>query len=276
VRASLAHDSNPRAVGAADRGMTSVMGAAPTVRHARSMHIDTSRTVSDLAAGIPGATRIFEARRIDTCCSGDRSLAEACAAAGVRTEDLLAELESAAGHAADGDEPICWEDESLADLAKHLVERHHTYTRDALERLGGLSSKVLAAHGEVHPELKTVRELFEAMDEDLLPHMTREEVVLFPYIEDLETSRRAGRARPFAPFGSVDFPIRAMMHDHDHVGGILRELRSVTRGYAPPADACGSWKALYAELEALDRDLIEHMRLEAEVLFPRTMQLERT
>jgi regulator of cell morphogenesis and NO signaling len=239
------------------------------------MHIDASTTVNDLAAGIPGATKIFEARRIDYCCAGNKSLAEACAAAGVRAEDLLAELERAAGRAVEADDPICWDDERLADLAKHIVERHHVYTRDALERLDGLSRKVLAAHGEAHPELKTVRDLFEAMDEDLLPHMTREEVVLFPYIEDLETSRRAGRARPFAPFGSVDFPIRAMMHDHDHVGGILRQLREVTRKYAAPADACGSWKALYAGLEALDRDLVEHMRLESGVLFPRTIQMER-
>ena len=239
------------------------------------MHIDTSTTVRDLTAGIPGATRIFEARRIDYCCRGACSLAEACAIAGVRAEDLVVELEQAAEWAAEPDDPIQWEHEKLADLAKHIVERHHAYTRQELERLDGLSSKVLAAHGAEHPELKTVRELFEAMNEDLLPHLTREEVMLFPYIEELETARRAGRGRPFAPFGTVDNPIRAMMHDHDHVGGVLRQMRALTRDYSPPEGACGSWKALYAALEALEQDLHEHMHLESNLLFPRAIEMER-
>ena len=129
------------------------------------MHIDTSTTVGDLAAGIPGATRIFEARRIDYCCAGARSLAEACADAGVRADELMAELERAAG-AAESEDPIQWEQERLADLAKHIVERHHAYTRRELERLDGLLRRVLAAHLREHPELETVGELFKAMQED--------------------------------------------------------------------------------------------------------------
>jgi len=42
------------------------------------MNISDGNTVRDLAAGIPGATRVFENLGIDYCCGGQRTLADAC------------------------------------------------------------------------------------------------------------------------------------------------------------------------------------------------------
>ena len=66
-----------------------------------------------------------------------------------------------------------------------------------------------------------------------------------------------------------------MMHDHDHVSGLLRRMRAATRDYSPPPDACVSWRALYSGLAAFEGDLREHMHLESDLLFPRTLELER-
>ncbi len=162
----------------------------------------------------------------------------------------------------------------LGALTKHIVERHHGYARDELDRLDELSRQVLAAHGGEWPELERLRELLEAVGAELRPHMAKEEVVLFPYIQELETARRAGRARPFAPFGSVDAPIRVMMHDHERLRDLLKQMRALTGEYLPPANASSSWKALYAGLEALERDLLEHVDLESNELFPRVLELE--
>jgi regulator of cell morphogenesis and NO signaling len=240
------------------------------------MRIEPSTTIGLLAAGIPGATQIFESVHIDYCCRGARSLAEACADAGLDSAELIAELERAASGGTDWSDEARWGNARLTALMKHIVERHHVYTREELTRLDELSRKVLEVHGAAHPELYTLRALFEAIDRELRPHMTKEEVILFPYIEELEASRRAGRGRPFAPFGSDHGPIRAMMHDHHHVGGELRRLRALTDDYSPPPDACASWKSLYFGLEALEHDLFEHMHLESNLLFPRVLELERT
>ena len=40
--------------------------------------LDPSKTVRDLAIGLPNATRIFEKMKIDYCCGGDKSLGDAC------------------------------------------------------------------------------------------------------------------------------------------------------------------------------------------------------
>jgi len=42
------------------------------------MNITATSTVRDLAAGVPGATRVFENFGIDYCCGGRRTLTAAC------------------------------------------------------------------------------------------------------------------------------------------------------------------------------------------------------
>src|SRR5262249_3104353 len=57
------------------------------------MNITATSTVSDLAAGVPCATRVFENLGIDYCCGGHRTLAAACREANLPVEDLTRSLE---------------------------------------------------------------------------------------------------------------------------------------------------------------------------------------
>jgi regulator of cell morphogenesis and NO signaling len=99
--------------------------------------------------------------------------------------------------------------------------------------------------------------------------MMKEEAILFPFIEALE----AGGA-PAPVFGTIQNPIRMMMMEHDAAADILVRLRSVTKNYALPGDACISFRALYERLQDLEHDLHRHIHLENNVLFPRAVELE--
>jgi regulator of cell morphogenesis and NO signaling len=239
------------------------------------MPIQPTQTVRELAVAIPGATRIFEDFRIDYCCRGARTLADACAADGVALDEVVPRLEHAAARmtaiAEDG-----FHERPLGDLIRHILDRHHTYTRDELARLRPLADKVARVHGSRHPELEQVLALVVELADELGPHLRKEEIVLFPYIEDLETATLARRPHGVPPFGRVENPVRMMMLEHDHCGIILRKLRELTSGYAAPANACGSYQALYAGLDALERDLHQHIHLESNILFPRAIVLEGT
>jgi regulator of cell morphogenesis and NO signaling len=237
------------------------------------MSIQSTQTVRELAIRIPGATRIFEDFHIDYSCRGARTLEDACKADGVEIDQIAPRLERAAARM-DALAESGWEFRPIRDLARHILERHHTYTRDALDRLGPLVEKVARVHGEKHPELAEIRTWFREIEDDLRPHLIREEVILFPYIETLDAASRAGRPHAVPPFGSVENPVRMMLMEHDHAGDILRKIRDATSGYVAPPDACSSYEALYRGLEALERDLHEHMHLETNLLFPRAIELE--
>ena len=49
-------------------------------------------------------------------------------------------------------------------------------------------------------------------------------------------------------------------------------MRELTSGYALPADACGSYRALYSALTRLEADLHEHINKENNILFPKVRE----
>jgi regulator of cell morphogenesis and NO signaling len=236
------------------------------------MKFDSQTRIGDLVLETPAAMRVFEALNVDYCCGGHRSLAEACAHAGRAYEEVAAGLAAMpAGETAAAD-PSVWREASLTDLIAHIESTHHVFTRQELARVAPLMEKVLRVHGEHHPELERVAECFQAMADDLGPHLEKEERILFPYLRNLE----AGQAPSDCCFGTVQNPVRAMMSEHDQVGDVLRELRKVTRDFTVPEDACGSYRSLYMGLNALEQDLHIHIYLENHLLFPRAIALEET
>ena len=234
--------------------------------------LDTTKTVRELALEVPNSIRVFQKLGIDFCCGGARPIDEACEAAGVELGTFRRLMEEEAARGAQGGRDF--QRVTLAELIRHILDTHHVYTREEMERLNFLLAKVTSKHGEAHPELLSVGALFQRLCAELTPHMFKEEQVLFPYVLRLEEAALADRPAPFAPFGTVENPVRMMLREHDAAGDLLRELRAVTGGYAVPPDACMSFRALYEGLEAFEKDLHQHIHLENNVLFPRAVALE--
>ncbi|HEV2799765.1 MAG TPA: iron-sulfur cluster repair di-iron protein [Pyrinomonadaceae bacterium] len=238
------------------------------------MNISTEKTVREYALEMPQATRIFEKLKIDYCCGGGRSIGAACDAAGVQLDELARLLENAGTTYMPEGVAARVHTGTLAELIDYIIDKHHVFTREEMERIDALLDKVCFKHGESHPEVVHARTLFRRLCDDLKPHMFKEEAVLFPYIKALEEAARRGTAMPFAPFGTVNNPVRMVMFEHDTAGDILRELRAATKDYALPADACLSFRTLYDALENFEQDLHQHIHLENNVLFPRAVKLE--
>jgi regulator of cell morphogenesis and NO signaling len=236
------------------------------------MSIDPTRIVCELALEIPNATRVFEKAKIDYCCGGNRALGEACARAGVEVGEI-ARLLNEPGPAANGS-PVDFQSLSLRDCLDHIVEKHHRFARDEAKRLTGLLDKVCSAHGANHPELFQIQSSFGFLQAELEPHMFKEERVLFPFIAQLEAARAENRAAPRPPFGTMRNPLAAMTLEHDLAGGILRDIRKLSRDFTVPEDACISYRTLYGALEEFEADLHEHIHLENNILFPRALKLE--
>lgn len=234
--------------------------------------ISSTMKVRDVAINSPQATRVLEKLKIDYCCGGDRLLGEACATAGVELatlEQMLDETDSVVKDAG-----LDFQRLSLAELIKYILNTHHVFTKTEMARLEALTTKVVSAHGENHSELLSIKTLCRQLFDDLTQHMFKEEQILFPFVVELEQSLRQDRPAPFAPFGTVNNPIRMMMMEHDTAGEILRELRKLTSDYTVPADGCMSYQTLYQALEGFEQDLHQHIHLENNILFPKAIALE--
>lgn len=213
-------------------------------------------TVGEIVARRPALSRLFEQAGIDYCCGGRKPLEEACRMKGIDAAAFLATLEDEA--AQDSAAPLVnASDMSLAELSDHIERTHHATLKSELPRLGALAEKVAMVHGESDPRLRGLFETFQSFVRDLIPHMAREEEVVFPGI-------RAGSASTDA--------IRRLESEHDGAGAAMAKMRELTDGYRPPEWACNSYRALLDGLARIERDMHEHVHKENNVLFPRALE----
>jgi regulator of cell morphogenesis and NO signaling len=211
------------------------------------------RTLGDLAANHPGATRVFFRHRIDFCCGGKRTLEAACTQAGLDASSIARELDAADVLV----EESRWETRSIADLVDHIEGHHHAALRRDLPPLIAAARKVERVHAEKPNVPAGLADVLTVFWEDMQSHMAKEERVLFPAL-------RRGARGP-----GVAMPIGVMEREHDKHAEALREIRALTDDLDPPLHACATWRALYDGLAHVERDLMEHIHLENNVLFRR-------
>lgn len=238
------------------------------------MQFNNSTTVREIAIEIPGATRIFEKMGIDYCCGGARPITEACHAAGVSLADVARSIEQVKILSQASSESKVWQSESLATLTKHIVNKHHNFTREEIDSIKPLLAKVCSVYGDRAPRLLEIQALFGELNSELIPHMKKEENILFPYITQMEDAISKGLSAPVPMFGTVSNPVRMMMTEHDRAGDVLSKIRRLSNDFNPPADSCVSYQTLYRRLEELEQDLHQHIHLENNILFPRAIEIE--
>lgn len=231
--------------------------------------LDPQRPVGQFVTERMDLARLFDRLGIDYCCGGRKPLAEACAEKGLDVRQVLLEIEESAARPADTP-PHDWSMDSMSNLIDHIILVHHEPLRTELDRLAFLLGKVVEAHGQRHPELLTVRDIFGEFKSDLILHMLKEEKILFPMIKHLETAQ----TMPVFPFESVLNPVLVMEHEHSEAGGALERMRELTGGFRPPEDACVSYSALLAGLAEMEADLHRHVHKENNILFPRARRVE--
>src|SRR5580765_7902914 len=236
------------------------------------MNFSTETRVNEIALSNPGARRVLEDAGVDYCCGGGKSLQDACLHAGVTADEILQRLRQNSELAGPADAE--WKNAPLADLTRHIRERHHQYVRDSIPRVRALLAKIREKHGEKHPEIEEIEKLFGDVAREMTAHMQKEEQILFPYIDTLERSSNGNGSVEPPFFQTVRNPIHAMMKEHDSAGDLVRQIRKASNDYKSPADACTSFQAVYQELRQFEKDLHLHVHLENNILFPRAVELE--
>jgi regulator of cell morphogenesis and NO signaling len=211
--------------------------------------------LADLAVAIPSASRLFQELRLDYCCHGRRSLAEACAERGLDPAAVLARVVAAPPASPNA---LDLAHAPIGELIAYVIARFHDDHRREVPLLVAMAEKVERVHADKASCPRGLHHHLAGFRDAMVAHLDKEEQVLFPAI-------RAGWG------GSCHGPIVRMESEHEEHGAALARTRALAHDLVPPADACTTWRALYLRLARLESDLMEHIHLENNVLFPRVL-----
>lgn len=235
------------------------------------MNITKETIVGELVANDYRTASVFKNSKIDFCCNGNRTIEEACTQKKIESDELIEQLNNVVHQQKDsGVDYKSWPLDLLAD---YIEKKHHRYVEAKILEITPFLEKVVRVHGEHHPELKEVEQLFKASAGELTAHMKKEEMILFPFVRKMMEAQQAHNTlQPH--FGTVQNPIRMMMHEHENEGERFRKIAALTDNYNPPADACNTYKVTFALLKEFEEDLHLHIHLENNILFPKSILLE--
>ncbi|SDG62851.1 iron-sulfur cluster repair di-iron protein [Winogradskyella thalassocola] len=234
---------------------------------------NTQKEIGQFVADDFRTAAIFSKYKIDFCCQGNRTVEEACDKKGIDSNQLMDELNHVLN--SKGGETIDYKSWPLDLLAEYIEKKHHRYVEEKTPILRQFLDKLCKVHGERHPELFKINELFTASSGELASHMKKEELILFPFVKKMVKAKLENSAVQSPQFGTVENPIAMMMEEHDNEGSRFREIDALTNNYTPPADACNTYKVTFAMLEEFEKDLHLHIHLENNILFPEAIKLEQ-
>lgn len=226
--------------------------------------------IGDIVAKFPNAADILKKYRIDFCCGGDRLLSEAIKEQGVNEVKLLEEINTSYGIFKNNIslKDRNWLEAPLDELVEQIINVHHAYLYENLPRISELTTKILRVHGEKHPELSKVHQLFHTIKMELDAHLIEEETVQYPAIKAYSISNN--EADLVKAIGIIE----KLQDEHTGAGNILKELRDITNDYKVPAGACTTYRLTYSKLEEMESDIFQHIHLENNILFPRLHSLK--
>ncbi|MBB6443522.1 iron-sulfur cluster repair di-iron protein [Bacillus benzoevorans] len=228
-----------------------------------TLPFSNTTTVRDIVNQIPKTSDVFKKYRIDFCCGGNTPLDTAVSQSSVSLDVLMHELADVYEKHEQSDDMKVWLNSSSEEIIDHIIHHYHLPLREELNALSPYVTKIARVHGERHPELLKVHELFYELKKDLTEHTLKEEAESFPHILTLEKNPDAENR------AEIIEAIKELEKEHDFAGTILKQLRYITADYNLPHDACGTYTLVFRRLEALESDTFMHVHLENNILFPR-------
>ncbi len=237
--------------------------------------IDQNLLVSDIVSNDYRTADVFRKHGIDFCCGGKWSLKMVCETKNLDIAIIKKELEEAIRiiHLPN---TLRFDEWNIDFLTDYIINVHHQYLRKALPEAKDFLVNFVAGHQKKFPYLPDLLNVFVELSNEMFPHLQQEEIIIFPYITQIAHAYNSKESYAGLLVRTLRKPVEnVMQHEHESVNKSLHQMRQLTNHYALPEDACVSHKVAFLKLLEIDNDLVQHMYLENDILFPRAIAMEK-
>jgi regulator of cell morphogenesis and NO signaling len=237
--------------------------------------IDENACAADIVKKQYKTAAIFKQHGIEYCCGGKWPLKMVCETKGLNTNELLNQLHEASRNISVAPS-LSFANWNIDFLTDYIVNIHHEYLRQALPAVATQLNKFVQEHSRKFPHLAEVETHFDKLHTTMIPHLLQEEEIIFPYIKQIAHAYESRESYASLLVRTLRKPIEDIMHhEHTLLEKILYHFRTLTNSYTPPEACCTSHRLSFSLLRELDDDLVQHMYLENEILFPRAVSMEK-
>jgi len=237
--------------------------------------IDGSSFVNEIVAHDYRTADVFRKYDIEFCCGGKWSLETAAKMHGIELDTLLRELKSATRNIHISNS-LPFDEWKLDFLADYIVNVHHRYLHKVIPEIHEYVEKFVEGHEKKFPELAELRSLFHRMEKHMIPHMQQEEEIIFPYIKQIAYAYNNRESYAGLLVRTLRKPVEDMMkNEHDVTNSQIKRIRAITHDYQLPDKPCAMHRVTFLKLKEFDNDLVQHLHLENNILFPKAIQMEK-
>lgn len=237
------------------------------------MDIQENQIIGELVAKDYRAASVFKKYGIDFCCQGNSTIIDACEKKSIDGKSVVSDLNAIMESQSDQTTDYkAWPIDLLID---YIEKKHHRYVEEKTQEIEPYLEKICRVHGDRHPELFEIKELFHASAGELAVHMKKEELMLFPFLRKMAKAKQRNSKVEAPYFGTVQTPVQMMMNEHNSEGERFRKIEALSSSYMPPQDACNTYRVTFALLREFEEDLHLHIHLENNILFPKAIELEK-
>ncbi len=241
----------------------------------KSYQIEPGSFVTEIVTHDYRTAEVFRKYGIEYCCGGKWPLEMVCQIKNINIKILTKELEDAT-RTVQVPNSLPFNEWDIDFLADYIVHVHHHYLKKQLPEIKTLLLKFADEHRKKYSYIAELEKTFLRLYNELLPHLQQEEEIIFPYIRQITHAFDSRESYASLLVRTLRKPVEEVMnHEHTSVIRAAKKMRELTHDYTAPAQACVSHKVVFLKLKELDNDLMQHMHLENNILFPRAIEMEK-
>ena len=231
--------------------------------------IQLTETVGTSAAKDYTNTNIFKNMRTDFCCIDDKIPGEVGSDAGTTEAKMSAASKQILFKKPNS--PQEFDNGKLDSMIDYIIKTHHQYAKENAIIIYNLAQKVAQHHSKNHPKLLQLTTALFLFLHDFLNCMIKEEQILFPNIKHLVKNKSHSGKSGYTTFGLIKEWVGLIYKDHQALIEDLNLFHELTNNYRLPEDACHSYKCLFGKMKEFEDDLLAHVHLENNILFPKAL-----
>lgn len=234
-----------------------------------------AQTVRDIVITDYRTADVFRKWGINYCCGGNLPLPDACAAKQVSQAEVEHDLQQATRNVSLSNS-IAYNEWPIPFLTDYIQYVHHGYLKAALPALRQLMASFVPGHLKKYPHLAEVQQTFLDLADELEEHAREEEESIFPYVKQVTSTYQQKEKYGGLFVRTMRKPLaQTIEKEHGRIVSLLKQLRAQTGNYTFGADACANYQVIYGKLKEFDADMVQHMHLENNILYPKALEMEK-